>query len=153
MRTLDDPVLRRIRIGLHFIGDDYVNPPPAHALARRHIVRNVVGYSIYGDYSKPNPPAELVHAVARGDVDVAVLWGPFAGYFGPREPVPLVLAPVHPAEDPPGLRFDPAASVRSAPRTESTRRPLALSPEAAPAAAIVRYDLESVAEPEAGDRR
>jgi mxaJ protein len=121
IRSFDDPELRRLRIGVHFIGDDYVNPPPAHALARRHIVDNVVGYSIYGDYSKPDPPAELVHAVARGDVDVAVIWGPFAGYFGAREPVPMSVVPVRPAEDPPGLHFTfaIAAGVR---RTDTVLR-------------------------------
>ncbi len=121
IRSFDDPALRRLRIGVHFIGDDYVNPPPAHALARRHIVDNVVGYSIYGDYSKPDPPSELVHAVARGDVDVAVIWGPFAGYFGAREPVPLSVVPVRPAEDPPGLHFTfaIAAGVR---RTDTVLR-------------------------------
>lgn len=92
--SLDDPRLRRLRIGLHFIGDDYHNTPPAQALARRGIVRNVRGYSIYGDYSRPNPPARLVDAVARGEIDVAILWGPFAGYFGARAPVPLAVARV-----------------------------------------------------------
>jgi quinoprotein dehydrogenase-associated probable ABC transporter substrate-binding protein len=105
IRSLDDPVLRRLRIGIHFVGDDYTNPPPAHALGRRGIVNNVVGYSLYGDYSKPNPPAELVHAVAKGDVDLAIVWGPFAGYFGSREAVPLTLTPVAPEIDPPALRF------------------------------------------------
>ena len=105
IHSFDDPRLRRLRIGVHFIGDDYLNPPPAHALARRHIVDNVKGYSIYGDYSKPDPPADLVHAVAHGDVDVAAIWGPFAGYFGARERVSMSVVPVRPAEDPPGLRF------------------------------------------------
>jgi mxaJ protein len=105
IRSLDDPRLRRLRIGLHFIGDDYHNTPAAAALARRGIVRNLVGYSIYGDYSKPNPPARLIDAVARGEVDVAIVWGPFAGYFGPRTGVPLVSAPVTPAMDEPGLPF------------------------------------------------
>jgi mxaJ protein len=103
--SLDDPRLRRLRIGLHFIGDDYHNTPAAAALAGRGIVRNLVGYSIYGDYSKPNPPAALVYAVARGDVDVAIVWGPFAGYFGPRTGVPLVSTPVTPAVDGPGALF------------------------------------------------
>jgi mxaJ protein len=103
--SLDDPRLRRLRIGLHFIGDDYHNTPAATALARRGIVRNVVGYSIYGDYSKPNPPAALVDAVARGDVDVAIVWGPFAGYFGPRTRVPLVSTPVTPTTDGPEAAF------------------------------------------------
>jgi mxaJ protein len=109
--SFDDPALRRLRIGIHFIGDDYTNPPPAHALGRRHIVQNVVGYSMYGDYSKPNPPADLVKAVYRGDVDVAILWGPFAGYFGPRSSVPMSITPVTPDVDPPGLRFTFAIAV------------------------------------------
>jgi quinoprotein dehydrogenase-associated probable ABC transporter substrate-binding protein len=105
IRSLDDPRLRRLRIGLHFIGDDYHNTPAAAALARRGMVRNLVGYSIYGDYSRPNPPARLIDAVARREVDVAIVWGPFAGYFGPRTGVPLVSAPVTPAMDEPGLPF------------------------------------------------
>ena len=109
--SLDDPALRRLRIGIHYIGDDYTNPPPAHALGRRGIVRNVVGYSIYGDYSKPNPPAELIHAVARGDVDVAMVWGPFAGYFGAREAAAMEWVPVTPALDPPGLPFTFAIAI------------------------------------------
>jgi mxaJ protein len=114
VRSLDDPALRRLRIGIHFIGDDYANPPPAHALARRKIVQNVVGYSIYGDYARPNPPSDLVRAVARGEVDLAIIWGPFAGYFGGRERAPMRIVPVTPAVDPPGLRytFAIAAGVR-----------------------------------------
>jgi quinoprotein dehydrogenase-associated probable ABC transporter substrate-binding protein len=116
IRSLDDPRLRRLRIGIHFVGDDYVNPPPAHALARRHIVNNVVGYSLYGNYARPNPPSDLVRAVARREVDVAIIWGPFAGYFGPRTGVPMRIEPVTPALDPPGLRFTfaIAAGVRPA---------------------------------------
>ncbi len=116
IRSLDDPRLRHLRIGIHFVGDDYVNPPPAHALARRHIVDNVVGYSLYGNYARPNPPADLVRAVARREVDLAIIWGPFAGYFAPRTGVPMRIDPVTPALDPPGVRFTfaIAAGVRPA---------------------------------------
>lgn len=94
LHSLDDPRLKRLRIGLHFIGTDYSNPPPAHALGARGIVRNIVGYSIYGTFTDPNPPARLLDAVAKGDVDVAVVWGPLAGYFASREPSPLELTPL-----------------------------------------------------------
>ena len=40
---------------------------------------NLRGYTVYGDYSQPNPPARIVDAVAAGDVDIAVVWGPLAG--------------------------------------------------------------------------
>jgi mxaJ protein len=51
---------------------------------------------LYGDYAKPDPPAEIVRAVERGDIDVALAWGPLAGYFAARSPVPLRLEPVTP---------------------------------------------------------
>jgi quinoprotein dehydrogenase-associated probable ABC transporter substrate-binding protein len=91
MDSLDDPRLRSLRIGLHAIGDDYANVPPAEALAARGITRNVVGYSIYGDYSKPNPPADLIDAVTRGEVDVAIAWGPLGGFYAARAAPHLVV--------------------------------------------------------------
>ncbi|MGZ8219208.1 quinoprotein dehydrogenase-associated putative ABC transporter substrate-binding protein, partial [Methylomagnum sp.] len=94
LSSLDDPRLRDLRIGLHFIGDDYSNPPPAEALARRGIVNNVIGYSIYGDYREPNPPARLIEAVAKREIDVAIAWGPLAGYFAARQPVKLRVVPL-----------------------------------------------------------
>ena len=98
LTSLDDPRLRRLRIGVPLIGDDGANAPPAHALARRGIVTNVVGYSVLGDYRRPSPPSALVEAVARGDVDVATVWGPVAGYFAARASTPLDVRPI--AADP-----------------------------------------------------
>jgi mxaJ protein len=105
IQSFDDPTLKNLRIGLHVIGDDYANVPPAQALARRGVTRNIAGYSIYGDYSKENPPAALIEAVARGDVDVAIAWGPFAGYFAKRASAPLKITPVSPEIDLPSLPF------------------------------------------------
>jgi len=103
--SFDDDGLRQLRIGVQMIGDDGANAPPAHALASRHIVQNVIGYSVYGDYRTPNPPARIVEAVARGEIDVAVAWGPLAGYFADKEGVPLRLTPVSPRADSPVLPF------------------------------------------------
>src|SRR5207253_1835343 len=65
VRSFDDASLRRLKIGVPLAGNDYANPPPAHALSRRGIVDNVVGYTLYGDYAAANPPARIVEAVAR----------------------------------------------------------------------------------------
>jgi mxaJ protein len=112
--SFDDPRLRTLRIGVHLVGDDGANTPPAHALTNRGIVENVKGYTLYGDYNQESPPARLIDAVARGEVDVAVAWGPLAGYYAPRQPVPLKLVPVSPRVDLPFLPFvfDIAAGVR-----------------------------------------
>jgi mxaJ protein len=103
--SFDDPALRHLRIGVQMVGDDFINTPPAHALSKRHIISNVRGYSVYGDYRQPNPPARIIDAVARDDVDVAVAWGPLAGYFAQREPVPIEITPVSPQIDLPFLPF------------------------------------------------
>jgi mxaJ protein len=105
LASFDDPALKTLRIGVQMIGDDFMNTPPAHALATRHIIRNVKGYSVYGDYSQPNPPARVIDAVANGDIDVAIAWGPLAGYFAQHEPVALDITPVSPQIDLPFLPF------------------------------------------------
>jgi quinoprotein dehydrogenase-associated probable ABC transporter substrate-binding protein len=105
IRSLDDPLLRQLRVGVHVVGDDYANPPPAHALARRQIITNVVGYSIYGNYLEDNPPARIVDAVGSGEIDVAIIWGPFAGYFAKRQPVALEIRSVPPDPGLPLLPF------------------------------------------------
>lgn len=112
--SLDDSVLRRVRVGVQVIGDDYANAPPAHAMASRGIVQNVRGYSVYGDYAKPAPPSRIVAAVAEGEIDVAIAWGPMAGYFATRQSVPLVIAPVTPEIDLPfvPMVYDIAMGVR-----------------------------------------
>lgn len=103
--SLDDPALRELRIGVQLVGDDFANTPPAHALARRGLVSQVVGYSVYGDYREEAPPSRIVRAVADGEVDVAVVWGPLAGYYATRQREPLAITPVSPQVDPPFLPF------------------------------------------------
>ncbi|MDT7604003.1 MAG: mxaJ protein [Acidobacteriota bacterium] len=103
--SFDDPKLRQLKIGVQMIGDDFANTPPAHALANRGIVENVAGYTLYGDYAQENPPARIVDEVARGRIDLAVVWGPLAGYFAKREKVALTLVPVSPQIDRPFLPF------------------------------------------------
>jgi mxaJ protein len=97
--TLDDPRLKSLKIGVQMVGNDAMNTPPAHSLARRGLIDNVRGYMLYGNYEKPNPPAAIVDAVAHGEVDVALVWGPLAGYFAGRSSVALRIEPVTPALD------------------------------------------------------
>jgi mxaJ protein len=101
--SFNDPALRKKLVGVQLVGDDGWNTPPAHALSKRGITNNVRGYPLYGDYEKPNPPARIVEAVAKGEIDVAVVWGPLAGYFAKREDVPLRITPVRPRFDGPQL--------------------------------------------------
>lgn len=103
IKSFDDPRLKTLRIGVHVLdsGDD--NLPPIFALSTRGIVRNVVSFSIFGDsLTQSSPASNLVRAVADKKVDVAIIWGPIAGYFSRNSKVPLQLQtirsdPAHPA--------------------------------------------------------
>jgi mxaJ protein len=112
--SFDDPRLRTLRVGVQMIGDDGANSPPAHALARRGIHGNVTGFMVFGDYAHAAPQAPIVRAVERGTLDVAVVWGPTAGYFARTSSVPLRLTPVTPQIEQPFLPFvyDIAVGVR-----------------------------------------
>jgi mxaJ protein len=114
IESFDDPALRKLRIGVQLVGDDGANTPPVHALDRRGITGNLKGYLVYGDYREPHPASRIVDAVAQGDVDIAIVWGPLAGYFANRQPVPLDLVPVSPQIDLPFMPqvFDIAIGVR-----------------------------------------
>jgi mxaJ protein len=95
--TLDDPRLQSLSIGVQMIGNEANNTPPAHAIASRGILNNVRGYMLYGNYERPNPAADIMTAVEHHEVDVAMVWGPLAGYFAHESPVPLTTYPVTPA--------------------------------------------------------
>jgi mxaJ protein len=98
VESLDDPRLKTWRVGVQMIGNDHMNSPPAHALAARGAIDNIRGYLVY-------EPGRIVDAVARGEVDVAVVWGPQAGWFARRQRVPLEITPVSPQIDLPFLPF------------------------------------------------
>ncbi len=105
VESLDDPRLGDLLIGIHISGDDYQNPPGSQALATRGHVDNVRGYTLYGDYSQPNPPARIFDALDSGEIDVAIVWGPLAGYFSGLRERPFQLVPVTPQVDLPFLPF------------------------------------------------
>jgi mxaJ protein len=94
--TFNDPRLKTLRIGVQMVGNDAMNTPPTHALAVRGITDNVRGYMLYGNYSQPNPPARIVDGVIHGDIDVAIAWGPMAGYFAKLSRLKLRIEPVSP---------------------------------------------------------
>lgn len=93
--SIRDPRLRKLRIGLHLIGDD--NTPPMEALSRQRIVQNVTGYMIFHD-SRREPDgqvgSQLIDDLAAGKIDVAAVWGPLGGYYAREARVPLAVVPI-----------------------------------------------------------
>jgi len=137
--SLDDPALHEATIGVQLVGDDGANTPPAHALARRGLHANVRGYTVYGDYADELRQQPIVEAVARGDVDLALVWGPTAGYFARRASQPLALVPVTPWLDGPNapMVFDISMGVRRDDRALRRELDLALERNAAAIGAVL----------------
>lgn len=86
--SFNDPVLRTARIGVPLVGDDGAATPPGYALASLGIVDNVAGYALYGSV----PQAQrLVSAVASGELEYALVWGPQAAYYAREQPATVSL--------------------------------------------------------------
>jgi len=101
LSSLDDPALKKLKVGVNVIGEDYTNTPPAHALGARGIPAK--GYSTY--YTDEHRPQDIVNAVANGEIDVAFVWGPLAGYWAKQSKVPLSLVPLADSVDRTGFPF------------------------------------------------
>jgi mxaJ protein len=110
IKSLDDPILKKIKVGVHLFGDDYTNPPPVHELAKRGVVENVVGFDTF--FSAENPPGKIIDAVATGKVGVAIVWGPSAGYFVGRQAVPMDIVAVPSGKGDLPFAFDISMGVR-----------------------------------------
>jgi mxaJ protein len=153
VESLDDPALKSLKIGVQLIGKDATNTPPVHALAHRGIVGNVRGFMVYGDYDSPDPVSPIVQAVADGDLDVAIVWGPQAAYFASRQKVTLAIDPVPPSglEGDPPMRFDIAMGVRKSDHALASEIDRALTARRADIDAILAsYHVPRFDEVEAG---
>lgn len=90
IRTLEDPRLKGAKIGVNILNSDAENTPPAMALSKHGVVGNLVGFTTFYSADGDRPEA-IIRAVEAGTVDVAIVWGPLAGYFARGAQVPLRL--------------------------------------------------------------
>jgi mxaJ protein len=88
--SLDDPRLSQLKVGVH------VNTPPHDALAQRGIVDNIVAYRLFHTpHQHPEEyPGKPLEDLLAGKIDLAIVWGPWAGYFATKRAAPLALVPL-----------------------------------------------------------
>jgi mxaJ protein len=91
IKSLADPRLKKARIGVTLLPSDE-QPPPSQALSHYGVVGNLKGYSAM--YNQEDRPEDVINAVVKGEVDLAIVWGPLAGYFAKRSPVRLRIQPL-----------------------------------------------------------
>ena len=91
--SLDDPRLKTLKIGVHLFAADGENTPPAMALSAHGVVGNLVGFST--TYSGGlDRPVDIIQAVIDRKIDIALVWGPIAGYWSKQLGADLVLTPI-----------------------------------------------------------
>ena len=158
LRSLDDPRLPALRVGVQLIGDDLAASPPGHALLQRGAVARVVGFTVDGGSAQApddgiGPAAQrMAAAVARGQLDAAFAWGPQAGWFAAQSRPPLA---VQVLSAPPGLgmpfEFGMAIGVRRGQTAWRDRLQAALEARQAEIDALLdRWQVPRVAAPAAG---
>jgi mxaJ protein len=120
VRSLDDPRLKTLKVGVQ------ANTPPHVALGERGIVGdNVVAYQLMFD-SNAHPedyPGKEVEDLIAGRIDVALVWGPIAGYFQKKKgEASLVIVPLEDPRNPSTpFAFDISMGVRKADTELKTR--------------------------------
>lgn len=85
---LDDERLRAWKIGL------VAGTPPGDILASLGLLANVRPYHLQADTRRNAPAQQAVEDVATGETDVALIWGPIAGYFAAKSDQDLVVTPL-----------------------------------------------------------
>jgi mxaJ protein len=97
--ALDDARLGGLRIGVPGQGT-----PPALAQARHGRIQNLHAYSLFDS-------EKLVKDVERGTLDIAYVWGPFAGWYAAQQPG-LTIATLPPSDGAIPLAFALSIGVR-----------------------------------------
>lgn len=108
-KSLDDETLRQLKVGV------FQHSGIREVLERRGVKSNlqlhVISYDT--DLVEEHQPWRQVQKVVDGELDVAAVWGPFAGWLQKMKGAPLTIQPVNMMDDKVPLEFDLAIGMRS----------------------------------------
>ena len=113
IKNLDDPRLQKLRVGV------YQTSAIREALAEHDVSGNNVFIhylSHDADLVPEHQPSYQVQEVIDGKLDIAAVWGPFAGYYKAMKNAPITIQPVNLMEDAVPMEFDMALAVRNSDR-------------------------------------
>jgi len=96
--ALDRAQLAKLRIGV------YDRSPASDWLSKHGLVDSGVPYQMMNADPQQYPGEIVERDLASGKLDVAIVWGPIAGYFAKRIQAPQLR--VVPLKSEPGVRFD-----------------------------------------------
>ena len=88
MDSLSDPRLKTARIGI------VAGTPPATYLAMNGLLGQIKSYRLGVDTRYDSSTHEMMDDLDKGEIDVALLWGPFAGYYASKAKTPTAVVPL-----------------------------------------------------------
>ena len=108
IKSFDDPVLKKLKIGV------FQTSSVREVLTKRGLAPNLSLHTLShnADLKPENQPWRQVQDVIDGKLDVAAVWGPFAGWLKTMKGAPLKIQAVNLWEDYIPLEFELAAGVR-----------------------------------------
>lgn len=104
--AIGDPAFAGKRFGL------IAGTPPTDLLLRHHLLAQTQSYSLLIDTRYESPSRQMLQDLMDKKIDVALLWGPYAGYFVAEEHLPLRAALLASEPDGPKLDYYIAMGVR-----------------------------------------
>ena len=106
--TIDDPKLRDKRIGV------VAKTPPSTTMAMKGLLAHAKSYPLFIDTRADSSAQAMIDDLTHGEIDVGILWGPMAGYYGGLANPPLVVVPLTKETGGPPMSFRIGMAVRPA---------------------------------------
>ncbi len=104
--SLSDPRLKTAKIGI------IAGTPPASYLAVDGLLGRIKSYALVVDTRYDSPTHEMMDDLDKGEIDVALLWGPIAGYYALKAKNPTTVAPLLKEQNGPRMTYRIVMGVR-----------------------------------------
>jgi quinoprotein dehydrogenase-associated probable ABC transporter substrate-binding protein len=88
VQSLADQRLKSKKIGI------LARTPPVSAMAINGLLTNAKSFEVKGDGNAASAVQDVIAAIASGEIDAGILWGPLGGYYAQDAKVPLALVPL-----------------------------------------------------------
>ena len=86
--SLSDPRLKSVKIGI------VAGTPPVSYLASGGLLGQIKSYPLVIDTRYDSTSVAMMDDLEKGEIDVALLWGPIAGYYALKAKMPMAVAPL-----------------------------------------------------------
>jgi quinoprotein dehydrogenase-associated probable ABC transporter substrate-binding protein len=104
--SLSDPRLKTARIGI------IAGTPPSTYLAVNGLLGQIKTYALVVDTRFDSPTHDMMDDLENGEIDVALLWGPIAGYYASKSKTATTVTPLLKEQNGPRMVYRIVMGVR-----------------------------------------